>query len=506
MRSEFSLVRLLFFLMVPIISLSQTNIDKTAQKVEDGAKLLNNVKGLFKKKKNKDSTNIVKDTPQSDKNSKSSNSPFLSSSVIWAGKITPSTKMIDCDEMSEINDGAVVIKKGNSFAIIDTSGNFLVPFNKYKEIELNSVENTGVNNSCGGGIIRARDNFGKNHFLNSKGNVIFSETELWGAVSGSLSFDHKLLVIESRDKKTNTTTLSLMDNKGKKYPTNVVFNEYFKNDNGNATTLVTDSVTTYYVWDNKGWGNKYGFKNINGKGLTPQFDQLDRFHNGVAVYMKKNEFGESRWGIVNKDGIFVTPPQFTNRPSQFYHGIAFVEAAKGANFKSALINTKAEVIYKNTSESIEKYGEFDLTTEFQEGYTSNMNHILDINGKVYAKNEFAKILGIQLNANNQNIEIYLKPPRIPIYDGQIRFLLRQIDYDRNKNETHYGVYNVKTKETTIAKDAIDNLMYRDPVSGLRHVKVKIDQKDSDGKEVILEGHINDAGEFVLLKGKPKSDW
>lgn len=502
MESKLLLLSSFLFFSLPVISHSQSNTDKTIQKIEEGAKLINNVKGLFKKK-NKDSTNIVNDAPQSAKNSNSSSSSFLSSNVIWAGKVTPKTKMIDCDKMSEINDGAAVIKKGESFAIIDTSGNFIVPFNKYKEIEMNLVENYGGNYSCGGGFIRARDNFGKNHFLNSRGNVLFSETELWGAVSGSLSFDHKLLVIESRDKKANTTTLSLMDNKGKKYPINVVFNEYFKTDNGDAIGLVTDSVITYYVWDNKAWGNKYGFKNINGKGLTPQFDELERFHNGVAIYKKKNEFGENRWGIVNKDGTFVTPPQFTNRPTQYYHGIAFVQAAKDANFKSAFINTKAEIIYKNTTESIEKYGEFDFT-EFQEGYTSNMNYILDVSGKVYTKKEFAKILGIQLEANNRNI--YLNPPRIPIYDEQIRFTFNQVDFEKNRNETHYGVYNVKTKVTTLAKDVIDNLMYRDSVSGLRHVKVKLDQKDSEGKDIILEGYINDAGEFVLLKGKPKSDW
>lgn len=498
MQSKILLARLLVFIVLPITSFSQNNVDKTVQKVEEGAKLINNVKGLFKKK-NKDSTNTVTDSPQSAKSSQSSNSSNFSNTVIWAGKVTPNTKMIDCDEMSEINEGAAVIRKGNAFAIIDTAGNFIVPFNKYKEIEMNSVENYGGDFSNGGGFIRARDNFGKNHFLNSKGNVIFSETELWGPVSGSLSFDHSLLVIESRDKKANTTTLSLMDNKGKKYPTTVVFNEYFKTDNGDATGLVADSVITYYVWDNKAWGNKYGFKNINGKGLSPQFDELERFHNGVAIYMKKNEFGETRWGIVNKDGIFVTPPQFTNKPTPFYHGLAFVQAAKGANFKSAFINTKAEIVYKNTAESIEKYGEFD-SYEFQEGYTSNMRFILDVSGKVYNKKEFAKILGIQLDANSQ--DIYLKPPRYAVYDGQIRFHLSQY----NLSETHYGVYNVNTKVTTLAKNEIYNLMYRDPVSGLRHVKVKLDQKDSEGKNIVMEGYINDAGEFVLLKGKPKSDW
>lgn len=47
------------------------------------------------------------------------------------GDINPNAKYIDADELKDFIQGVAIIKKGSSYALIDTNGNYIVPYNKY---------------------------------------------------------------------------------------------------------------------------------------------------------------------------------------------------------------------------------------------------------------------------------------------------------------------------------------------------------------------------------------
>src|SRR6185503_2002927 len=47
------------------------------------------------------------------------------------GDVHPNAKVLDVDELFPFSDGVARIRKGPSTALIESSGNFVVPFNKW---------------------------------------------------------------------------------------------------------------------------------------------------------------------------------------------------------------------------------------------------------------------------------------------------------------------------------------------------------------------------------------
>ena len=62
-----------------------------------------------------------------------------------AGELATGAVFLDVDKLAPFVGGAAIVYKGNSTAIINASGKFIVPFNKYQTIEYATVSNESFN-------------------------------------------------------------------------------------------------------------------------------------------------------------------------------------------------------------------------------------------------------------------------------------------------------------------------------------------------------------------------
>ena len=73
-----------------------------------------------------------------------------------------SIKYIDADRFSDFDHGVALVTKGGSFGLIGTSGNFIIPYNKYK-----------INGSKEG-FTSATTTTNEHILINTKGKIIYT--------------------------------------------------------------------------------------------------------------------------------------------------------------------------------------------------------------------------------------------------------------------------------------------------------------------------------------------
>src|SRR5882757_2982554 len=84
---------------------------------------------------------------------------FLSSSLIAQtkpGDIDPNAKVLAVDKLYLFSDGVARVQKGNSYALIDASGNFVVPFNKWSILKDSKSGVLVVSDNKGFGLINTK--------------------------------------------------------------------------------------------------------------------------------------------------------------------------------------------------------------------------------------------------------------------------------------------------------------------------------------------------------------
>jgi hypothetical protein len=102
--------------------------------------------------------------------------------------------------------------------------------------------------------------------------------------------------------------------------------------------------------------NKWGFVDINGKIIPPQFDQVTPFVEERAFVRIKG-----LWGVINTRGDFLVKPQFSSQ-SVFSQGLAAVSFNRDGTYKTALIDRDGNIVFEPQN--------FDLVIEgrgFQDG-------------------------------------------------------------------------------------------------------------------------------------------
>lgn len=497
--------KILLLSLIPVFYLSQnTKTDKVVNQVNSAIGTAGNIIGLFKKDKSATTSSTDNSVNKTSENKASGIlGSILSGSTnnkntITGGKITDKTKIIDCDDFGPFNHGAAIIRKGNAYALIDPSGNFLVPYNVYQSINKYSPSDSGFFNA----VYNSQKEGHNDTVINYKGQDIRKLINDKDVEYIFIANDGSIGLCLRQNRSMNLIhTYYAVDLDGKKYPE-------FKltYDDKVETDFISDSILVYSNY--KTGKNIYSFIDlITGKTTKTNFDELSPFRDGLAMFSVTNQFGEKRYGFINKKGETVIPAQFSEKPDAIRDGIFHVRAASNADFLSALVDLDGNVIYKNTRESIKKYNYF---MSFDELYSISGQYLLDRKGNIISKEQFAAAHGLTLGANSSLDGIDLKETNVRIRkkDGHFIFELNKKNGLGLASNKHCAILNYKTNKLIIFPqlDYPTIATEIDPYTNIARVSVLTNDKDINGKKIENEGYINEAGEFILLKGKPKSDF
>lgn len=386
------------------------------------------------------------------------------------GDTDPKAKVLDADIMNEFNNGAAIVQKGNFDALIDINGNFIVPFNKYK---FNFFERgaKGVYN----GIFSLELG---HEALNTKGELIAKGLNLVSRTSkdGRYRFATArdgFLAINSEDQRF-----------------------LVKGTNG-IIGLGGFSEGLVVYWTGGGTNMKFGFKNLKDQiVIQPAYDKVGLFSNDMALTGCKNEFGEMKYGFINKEGQQVVSCVYTNIPSDFYCGRSLVYPKANTGFEYAYINKKGELAIKYTQEMYQKYGQ--LHDGFFNGYSFNDRFVMDTSGKVFTYPQFFAKYGVS-SPTDKNLKLNFPTDQKEWLDGQV-FMFTRDDYN-NRARSTTGFIDVTTNKV-VEGPFIKTQFYFDPVSKLAYAEMR----GKDGTNIaVKKGYINMQGVFVIVK-KEDSKW
>lgn len=467
-----ALVSVMFFNLVN----GQTKSTKTS--AADFQKSVKQLANLFKKKKT-DSTGTNTEGQKADKtgdNNVGNATHKASAGSTKAGTSIPDVKLLDVDQIQPFNSGVAVVIKGSSYALINAKGETVIPFNTYGALSTNmaNAQYAFFTN----GLIRYRtmdqQQWG---YMNPEGKIIAK------GVLSDLTENKRYLRLNNSD---HSTTYTTPEGKTYTHPASV-------DDIVDGIGIVRKTV------DN-GNRNIYGYKKLTGETLTAViFDEAYPFSDGMAMVGKKNEFGEMKYGFINRLGQQAIPFSFSVKPSNFTSGFARVEPKDKAEFEYAFINKSGQIKLKQTRSDITQFGSFERFTNY--GFAYSAKYIMDTTFKMTSKKSFFASYGIPEDSWFVQEPNYMEGET----NAKLFFSTRGV----NSSSTTYplvGFINLGTKKVVMPTFDLLNqsFIYFDPVSHLALAKAPLG-RDNKNIPVFREGYINEDGLFVMIKGKG-SQW
>ena len=363
--------------------------------------------------------------------------------------------------------GAAVIQKANLFALIDQNGNIIVPYQGHIIAHYPGYMNLKETN---GGLFTVNES---SDIMNAKGKLI---TEGIKGPSWTSSYDGKFVFAKTQK------DFICIDESGQKFMLK-------KNIDNIADGIgVITEESTY----------KKGYKTIKDEWIgKPVYDHAEPFSEGMALVGKKDEFGEMKYGFIDKTGKEVIPLIYSVKPESFYGGLARVAPKVVTDFREAYIDKKGTVVKKFNQVSSFVYCGNGL-------YSQNMKYtdIMDSTGAVVSKDEFFQRFGVTASAK-ENL-VFRFPAKQPMYNNGKIYYFRY-----NKGGTSkYGFINLKTK--AVVEGTFENYInapfqFTDPVSKLSPAQFNISGKLGEKTE-IRKGYINEQGIFVIVVKGANSQW
>jgi len=395
------------------------------------------------------------------------------------GIVSPQALYVDADVFESVfNLGAVVLRKGNSYALMNASGEILVPYNKYKTLSSTGVFN--INNELihnGWFNYSTPDGFG---FVDATGKVVIHDPY----AAFQLSADKRHLVSLTQ----KPYNIIAMD--GKKY----------------QPGFYPNAIGEGFFFSNEPAGSKAAYRKLNGSILVQdQFNSPGHpFKDKLALVQKRNEFNELKYGFVDATGKLAIPFMYTNMPSYFQNGRARVQPTNTADFVSAIINKQGAVLLKQTKQTVQQMGEFKF---FANGLSvsNNATAIMDTSMATISMQQLLQKAGITQPVSLHAVDLTWREEKHPIliYSYVSRAGLNSI----NPNARNYGYILLRdgiVVPPVFHIDGTKNLLEFDPVSGLARAKM-FTGKNPNGQPIVMDGFIDLKGTFTVLL-KEKSAW
>lgn len=396
------------------------------------------------------------------------------------GDIHPDAVVLDVDKLYNFYEGAAIVERGSSTALINAKGEFLVPFNTYDFLPNDSYNGFFL-------VRRSYNNDIPPGFINAKGKFIQTEKGR-GVIFGN----YFLIGSNGNNKDTRNYFYDL---NGKKF---VVTGHM-----SGIERVVGDGLVQISINNPKG-GFLKGYKNLMDEWvIRPQYQWGSVFNEGAAVVGDYNEFGELKYGFIDIKGNPITPLQFTRPPGLFHNGLARIFYKEPAEY--GFINKKGEVVF--TDQGNPFFDEFILGYSFKKEYRAGESVIMDKDLKINSDMEFLQMFGISENVKSTTLIFpHYSYNNRPIESSMILFTL----FDGEKlfggflfPNTKVGVYgNFITK---IPGSGELEEFYFDSVSGLKHMQWKLSKDIRDGGADNVDGYVDKNGVFMIVKGEA-SKW
>jgi len=250
------------------------------------------------------------------------------------GDISANVKYIDADEIFSFSEGVAVVKKGLSTALIDTNGNFIVPYNMY-QFRDNDIYRAKQ------GLVIASDgktfNSGSPVLLNLQGKKLYTS---------HASFQ------EPRDGYAQTLegkTYVFVNAQGNIIKVSDL--QKWKNLQASTANEFSEGLAQFSYVDPKYPVNDrheiYGYIDRTYKTIVnPVYDFAGDFSEGLALVGKFDEFKKMKYGFINPTGTVVIPLMYSKMPGKFREGLAVIEPVDTSEFCFAFINKKNEIVLK----------------------------------------------------------------------------------------------------------------------------------------------------------------
>ncbi len=337
-------------------------------------------------------------------NSKVNNSEFnnnlsLSKDFSKTGSISPDAVIIDATEIDDFHLDRAIIRKGESFAVINFQGKFIIPYGKYKfnvlgGYKIDKSKCGFINDMCAVRDVET-EKFG---FVDLYGNLIvpctlndvtpyMKDGYAWAKEKGSDGKEYQEFInVKGRKYPVRNLTwynstpsfLNIFPVKG-----NSGFTEYYnktgklvfktrKTISGKYSEGLIRVDTTYELV-----GKKSGFIDTTGKLIIPYkfkvnnaSNNLNDFHEGLALYEPLNK-EECQYIYINKKADTVLKLRLSERLKQLYidrgdgnfnHGFAYITANNKPAYmdKDKTILILPDYIESNNLDFSSKYKSFRI--------------------------------------------------------------------------------------------------------------------------------------------------
>lgn len=494
-----------FSLMISFLLLNTIHSQTIDQKVESAATLINGVSGLFKKKKQVDTINSKTNNKESIKTKNFPNS----NNVINAGNLISTTRLIDCDDLPGcFNYGILIIKKGDTYALIDSS-KFLIPYGQYDRINYYGPGLAQVYKKSTTGLRKEDIEL----IINYQGKAICDLTQL--GLSGYYLNNNdlsKYLLAKSNSKEKKDFVI---DNLGNKYLVNP---DRLGNGSVSYADYLSDTIIiTKAKHETQGARfETFGAKTIRNTIIkSPElsyFNSEDKlnFIDGYSIYREIDQFKRIKFGIVSDRGEKTCIAKFSSEPMSLGGGFFMAKGSQESDIEYAIVNFRGEVIFKELKGNAKYYFRY-----FEDGYfisDGESQYIMDLEGKIFSSEEFFLNAGLKNFSNSkvikaENATFYsFSSEAMQRNDGFLKFRY----FPNDKKVEYSGLYNIKTKKILLGNFMTFNRGYDgvfDPISGLARVRQYTGKLTPDGNFYLLnEGFIDSLGNFVILMKKEKNDF
>lgn len=384
-----------------------------------------------------------------------------------AGTVHPSAKVLDVDYCGAFAYGAAVVTKEDQYALINSKGEFLVPFGEYEFHPDASLRSDRKSIRPPSPFFLASKD-GQNYVLSTEGKVLYETPNKLERVGGDFTF--------AREARANKKVYTYISSSGQVY------------ESPHNIRSINDGI--YIDQSNR---KEPVFRTMDGKELTKEkFEFLSDFREGMAVVGRKSDDGGMRYGYVNTEGSLVIPLKFTKLPGVFINGYAKVLGADGTEMEHAFINKQGEIVF-------EKKLTDRLRSEFLyhwNGYFVGNWDVADLEGSIKSIRSVA-VNDLGLDLNHYNLAAFWSRA---VFTGDHRF---RISDGINK----WGFIDLKKD---IVVDAIfgDDFipLSFDPTSGLAYAEMSLPIKEKADTQTIRKGYINEEGVFMLVFHEERSTW
>jgi hypothetical protein len=439
---------------------------------------------------------------------------FAVKAQLRPGDVSPTAKVIDADKLGHFNKGAAIITKGNLTALIDTAGNFIIPYGQYELSYGFNPDKDYMQDYETGFFIATKktpDHLNPVFYINSKGKIIFDQKAFaqggYKPKQSGFSYSYRL----TRDCKFIEITTGYdkdptyyIDSDGKRYQVSQPLVEQVEN--------LTEGIGIVVGKNGQG----YNYRTLENK-IIPggEFSTARPFYNGYAVVGKRDQFGNAKFGYINTKGDIVIPMQFSKEPSSFFGNAAKVFPQNSDEFEYAFINKSGEIIYKHTRENRQKYANNEFDAFFGNLCIPRRgSYILSVKGYLAPLEE--NIKGMKLDTvKNRNIlriegfsyEHWQKNHRsnILVYSKD-----ENVQSQRTTTSSYVDLSNGKVIDAPFVDRATAlapryQLIF-DSISQLAYARIFKSYKPSSRKWEFTEGYINRNGVFVIVVKKETSVW